>query len=111
MQRQRSGGRSRRLTAYLAGLVLLLAACSPGTTAVPSVATTAPVVSSGSSAPASTGPTAAPTPSQATLKVGWSSEPDTLNPLTTYSTEAEEVLQLIYDKLRISCSELFSSHS
>src|SRR5437899_7006691 len=33
------------------------------------------------------------------LKVGWSSEPDTLNPLTTYSTEAEEVLQLVYDKL------------
>ena len=35
----------------------------------------------------------------ATLRVGWSSEPDTLNPLTSYSTEANEVLQLIYDKL------------
>jgi peptide/nickel transport system substrate-binding protein len=33
------------------------------------------------------------------LRVGWSSEPDTMNPLTTYSTEAQEVLQLIYDKL------------
>jgi peptide/nickel transport system substrate-binding protein len=34
-----------------------------------------------------------------TLKVGWSSEPDTMNPVTTYSTEAQEVLQLVYDKL------------
>src|SRR5207247_1513089 len=34
-----------------------------------------------------------------TLKVGWSSEPDTMNPLTSYSTEAAEVLQLVYDKL------------
>ena len=33
------------------------------------------------------------------LRVGWSSEPDTMNPLTTYSTEAQEVLQLVYDKL------------
>ena len=33
------------------------------------------------------------------LRVGWSSEPDTMNALTTYSTEAQEVLQLIYDKL------------
>ena len=37
--------------------------------------------------------------STGTLKVGWSSEPDTMNPLTTYSTEANEVLQLVYDKL------------
>ena len=34
-----------------------------------------------------------------TLKVGWSSEPDTMNPITTYSSEGQEVLQLIYDKL------------
>jgi peptide/nickel transport system substrate-binding protein len=34
-----------------------------------------------------------------TLRVGWSSEPDTMNPLTSYSTEANEVLQLVYDKL------------
>src|SRR3989442_8077059 len=33
------------------------------------------------------------------IRVGWSSEPDTMNPLTTYSTEADEVLQLLYDKL------------
>ena len=38
-------------------------------------------------------------PSTATLRVGWSSEPDTMNPLTSYSTEALEVQQLIYDKL------------
>ncbi|MCJ7625289.1 MAG: ABC transporter substrate-binding protein [Anaerolineaceae bacterium] len=36
---------------------------------------------------------------EAILRVGWSSEPDTMNPLTTYSTEATEVLNLIYDKL------------
>ncbi|MBI3647694.1 MAG: peptide ABC transporter substrate-binding protein [Actinobacteria bacterium] len=37
--------------------------------------------------------------STATLRVGWSSEPDTMNPLTSYSTEALEIQQLIYDKL------------
>lgn len=36
---------------------------------------------------------------EAILRIGWTSEIDTLNPLTTYSTEATEVLQLIYDKL------------
>ena len=35
----------------------------------------------------------------ATLRVGWSSEPDLMNPLTSTTTEAVEVLQLIYDKL------------
>jgi peptide/nickel transport system substrate-binding protein len=38
-------------------------------------------------------------PSAATLRIGWSSEPDTMNPLTSYSTEGLEVQQLIYDKL------------
>jgi peptide/nickel transport system substrate-binding protein len=38
-------------------------------------------------------------PSTSTLRIGWSSEPDTMNPLTSYSTEALEVQQLIYDKL------------
>lgn len=33
------------------------------------------------------------------LRVGWASEPDTINPLTTYSTEANEIIQLVYDKL------------
>lgn len=37
--------------------------------------------------------------SEAILRIGWTSEIDTLNPLTTYITEASEVLQLIYDKL------------
>jgi peptide/nickel transport system substrate-binding protein len=34
-----------------------------------------------------------------TIRVGWTIEPDTMNPLTTYSTEAVEVLQLVYDYL------------
>jgi peptide/nickel transport system substrate-binding protein len=33
------------------------------------------------------------------LRVGWASEPDTMNPITTYSTEANEIVQLVYDKL------------
>ncbi len=37
--------------------------------------------------------------STATLRVGWSSEPDVMNPLTSTTTEAVEVLQLVYDKL------------
>lgn len=88
---------SRRFAGYLAGLSLLLAAC--GQAASPALTSAGPSGTSGTSSAASTGPTTAPTPSQATLKVGWSSEPDTLNPLTTYSTEANEVLQLVYDKL------------
>jgi peptide/nickel transport system substrate-binding protein len=42
----------------------------------------------------------------ATLRIGWSSEPDTMNPLTSYSTEAVEVLQLVYDKLMEYDAEL-----
>src|SRR5579859_3603780 len=34
-----------------------------------------------------------------TIRVGWAIEPDTMNPLTTYSTQAVEVLQLVYDQL------------
>jgi len=34
-----------------------------------------------------------------TIRVGWAIEPDTINPLTTYSTEGVEVLQLVYDHL------------
>jgi peptide/nickel transport system substrate-binding protein len=37
--------------------------------------------------------------SRTTLRVGWSSEPDKMNPITSYSSEALEVLQLVYDKL------------
>lgn len=35
----------------------------------------------------------------AILRVGWASEPDTMNPLTSYSSESLEVTSLIYDKL------------
>lgn len=84
-----------RVTALFTAAILALAACGPAATASPSTATTGPGGSS--AAPVTAAP--APTPSTATLKVGWSSEPDTMNPLTTYSTEADEVLQLIYDKL------------
>ena len=41
------------------------------------------------------------TAKEAILRVGWSSEPDTMNPLTTYSTEAMEVIALVYDKLLV----------
>ncbi|SRR5579875_368989 len=34
-----------------------------------------------------------------TIRVGWTIEPDTMNPLTAYSTESVEVTQLIYDQL------------
>jgi peptide/nickel transport system substrate-binding protein len=34
-----------------------------------------------------------------TIRVGWTIEPDTMNPLTAYSTEAVEVQQLVYDYL------------
>ncbi|MEA2550688.1 MAG: peptide/nickel transport system substrate-binding protein [Actinomycetota bacterium] len=44
-------------------------------------------------------PSGGPASTTSTLRVGWSSEPDTMNPLTSYSTEAQEVLQLVYDKL------------
>jgi len=90
----------RQLASLVAGWMLLVAACTPASSPSPSAAgSAAPAGTPGASAPVSAPPTAAPTPSQATLKLGWSSEPDTLNPLTTYSTEAEEVLQLVYDKL------------
>jgi peptide/nickel transport system substrate-binding protein len=38
-------------------------------------------------------------PAATILRVGWASEPDTMNPLTTYSSEAVEIIQLVYDKL------------
>ena len=66
------------------GLPAILAACTGAGENTPS-----PAPSGATGAGATTG----------TLRVGWSSEPDTLNPLTSFSTEANEVLQLIYDKL------------
>ena len=89
----RSGGLSR-LAALAVTMTLVAVACG-GT------ATNSPPTQPSTSLPpgATATPAPVPTPSSATLKVGWSSEPDTLNPLTTYSTEADEVLHLIYDKL------------
>ena len=34
-----------------------------------------------------------------TLRVGWTAEPDILNPISTYSTEALQVINLIYEPL------------
>jgi peptide/nickel transport system substrate-binding protein len=59
-----------------------LAACTGAGQSTPSPST-------GGASGASTG----------TLRVGWSSEPDVMNPLTSTTSEALEVLQLIYDKL------------
>ncbi len=98
-----------RIAAMAAAAVFVAAACSSSATPAPgSAAPGSPAASAAASAlasalasaPAASGPAAsAAGPSQATLRVGWGSEPDTMNPLTTYSTEATEVLQLIYDKL------------
>jgi peptide/nickel transport system substrate-binding protein len=88
-----------------AAATIVLAACGSSATPGPGSATPgSPATSAEVPAPTeATGATPAPStgavPSDATLRVGWSSEPDTMNPLTTYSTEATEVLQLIYDKL------------
>jgi peptide/nickel transport system substrate-binding protein len=43
-----------------------------------------------------------------TIRVGWTIEPDTMNPMTSYSTEAVEVLQLVYDYLIGTSLELKS---
>jgi peptide/nickel transport system substrate-binding protein len=88
--------------------VLVVAGCGSSATPAPSTAATNPPPSVSGSAPASAVPSAsveasvsAPpaTPSDLPLKIGWLNEPDTMNPLTTFSTEAVEVTQLIYDKL------------
>jgi peptide/nickel transport system substrate-binding protein len=82
--------------AILLAIPLVVGAC--GATATPPPSSAAPAATGATEASASATPEGA-APSDATLRVGWSSEPDTLNPLTTYSTEAQEVLQLVYDKL------------
>lgn len=76
--------RSAGTVVIAGGLPAILAACTGAGENTPS-----PAPSGATGAGATTG----------TLRVGWSSEPDTLNPLTSFSTEANEVLQLIYDKL------------
>jgi peptide/nickel transport system substrate-binding protein len=50
----------------------------------------------------------ATTAKASTIRVGWAIEPDTMNPLTSYSTEAVEVLQLVYDYLIQTSLELDS---
>jgi peptide/nickel transport system substrate-binding protein len=83
--------------------ILAISACSstssPAATqqAQPSVPAASSQASEAPATPAPPPPSQAP--SQQPLRVGWQSEPDTMNPLTTYSTEAQEVLQLVYDKL------------
>jgi peptide/nickel transport system substrate-binding protein len=89
-------GRLRQIAGLVGTATFVVAAC--GASVAPSQ-TASVLENPNQSAASSLAPSAAPTPSDATLRVGWSSEPDTLNPLTTYSTEADEVLQLIYDKL------------
>ena len=59
-----------KLIGLLVVFVFLLSACGGGAKAAPSI-----------------------------LRVGWASEPDTMNPLTTYSSESGEIIQLVYDKL------------
>ena len=81
--------------------VMLVAAC--GGAATPSApATAVPATSAPTTAPSAAASLALPSeaaPSDKPLRIGWLSEPDTMNPLTTYSTEAVEVTQLLYDKL------------
>ncbi len=76
--------------------ILVVSACgstSPTPTAPPAVG------ASGSAIATQAGPTPQPTPSQQPLRVGWLSEPDSMNPLTFTTTEAQEALQLVYDTL------------
>jgi peptide/nickel transport system substrate-binding protein len=40
-----------------------------------------------------------PIGSEKSLRVGWTSEPDILNPISTYSTEALQIVNLIYEPL------------
>jgi peptide/nickel transport system substrate-binding protein len=69
---------SRREVLKRAGLLALAAPAAAALDACASVATSAKA---------------------STIRVGWAIEPDTMNPLTTYSTQAVEVLQLVYDNL------------
>ena len=88
--------RSAGTVVIAGGLPAILAACTGAGENTPS-----PAPSGATGAGATTG----------TLRVGWSSEPDTLNPLTSFSTEANEVLQLIYDKLNDYDANLKSSRA
>ncbi len=88
-----------RLLVLLASASLILSSCASSASSSPSSASPGPSSTAVSSPQSTPAPSATPTVSQATLKVGWASEPDTLNPLTTHSSEAKDVLRLIYDSL------------
>ncbi|MBF6605197.1 MAG: ABC transporter substrate-binding protein [Chloroflexi bacterium] len=80
--------------------VLIVAACGSSTPGQSSSQTSAaPAAGSASAAVGSPAPTPQATPSTLPLRVGWLSEPDSMNPLTFTTTEAQEVLQLVYDTL------------
>lgn len=94
--------RSRTIWSLALIGTLVAASCGPSEAASPSAAASESAAASApASGPASAQPSSAPVPSPTDqpLRIGWLSEPDTMNPLTTYSTEAVEVTQLIYDKL------------
>jgi peptide/nickel transport system substrate-binding protein len=105
MMTRRSPAKLAALLTAILGTISLIGACGASSSPTPAAqaSSQAPAATSASQAP-SVAPavtTAAQTaaPSQATLKVGWASEPDVLNPLTTHSSEAKDVLRLIYDTL------------
>ena len=99
MRDRPSARRLPRLAILLGAALFAAAACgTTSTSSSPAAVASGPPAQSAGPAESPT-PSAAPTPSDATLRVGWSSEPDTMNPLTTYSTEADEVLHLVYDTL------------
>ena len=90
--------RWRNAATVAVAAIMAVAGCSSSATPAP---TTPPSsgTPSASTGVASAAPSVAATPSSQPLRIGWLNEPDTMNPLTTYSTEAVEVLQLVYDKL------------
>jgi len=99
---------NRRRTSWTLALAvaLVVASCgsspstSPSAAASQSAQPTAAASASQAASASAASPTApVPSPTDQPLRIGWLSEPDTMNPLTTYSTEAVEVTQLIYDKL------------
>jgi peptide/nickel transport system substrate-binding protein len=80
-------GRAALVALLGAAILLLGAATALGSTS----ASPSPMLLGGSS---SASPTAG-----TTLRVGWTSSPDTLNPLVTYSGASFEIIRLNYDQL------------
>jgi len=79
------------LVPFLLILVFIVSACGGST---PTQAPAQPAASEPAAVEEGAGTT-----KEAILRVGWASEPDTMNPLTTYSSESLEVTSLIYNKL------------